>query len=117
MKLSKSQRLILYSLGQFYEQLNQPLIEKPLHLQTSKIAFITFVLQSGLITKQERALYKNLEWLERKHLIQYPHKMIAFTETGLLYLQKINQEIDQFVQIKDFFRKEKPRQKLQTVLR
>ena len=58
MKLTKTQRLILYSLGQFYRRLNQPLQEKPVKVRTSKIAFIELLLSSEIISKQERALYK-----------------------------------------------------------
>tara|TARA_Y100000310_G_C20487006_1_gene717357 strand:+ start:17 stop:370 length:354 start_codon:yes stop_codon:yes gene_type:complete len=116
MKLTKTHRLILYALGQFYQQLNQPLKEKPLQLRTSKIAFITFVLHSGIIFKQGRALYKNLEILEKKNLITYDKRMIQFTELGLKILEKIDQEIQQFVQIEDHFKKTaKP--KLQTLIK
>tara|TARA_Y100000034_G_C6892543_1_gene410892 strand:+ start:198 stop:554 length:357 start_codon:yes stop_codon:yes gene_type:complete len=117
MKLTKTHRLILYALGQFYQQLNQPLKEKPLQLRTSKIAFITFVLHSGIITKQGRALYKNLENLEEKKLITYDQRMIKFTELGLEILEKIKTEINQFVQIEEHFRREKPKSKLQTVIK
>ncbi|MBU1622857.1 MAG: hypothetical protein KJ597_04760 [Nanoarchaeota archaeon] len=117
-KLSKPERLILYSLGEFYKQLNQPLKEKPLQLRTSKIAFITFVLHSEIITKQERALYKNIESLEKKKLITYDKRMIKFTEKGLKILARIEQEIEQFVKISEYFRrKEMPKSKLQTVIR
>ena len=116
MKLTKTHRLILYALGQFYQQLNQPLKEKPLQLRTSKIAFITFLLHSGIITKHERALYKNLELLEKKKLITYDHRMIQFTEQGLDILEKIDSEIQQFVQIEEHFRNTK-KPKLQTLIK
>ena len=103
MKLTKTHRLILYALGQFYLQLNQPLKEKPLQLRTSKIAFITFLLHSGIITKQERALYKNLEMLEQKRLITYENRMIRFTNAGIFILKKIDKEIEEFLKIKQFF--------------
>ncbi len=110
MKITKTQRLILYSLGQFYKQLNQPLEEKPVILRSSKIAFITFLLHSKIITKQTRALYRNLETLENKKLIMYDRKMIRFTDSGLKILNKINSEINQFLEIKEFFKTaEKPK--------
>jgi hypothetical protein len=117
MELTKTQRLILFSLGQFYRQLNQPLQEKPLKLRTSKIVFITFLRHSKIITAKARALYKNLETLEDKKLIEYDQKMIKFTKLGLEILAKINQEIQQFIEIKEFFKKvEKPKRKLQTTI-
>lgn len=117
MVLSKTPKLILYSLGQFYHALNQPLVEKPLKLSTSKIAFIELLLRSGIITKQERALYKNLETLENQKLITYENRMIKFTESGLKELQKIEKEIHQFISLEEYFQKtEKPKRKLQTII-
>ncbi len=118
MKLTKTQRLILFSLGQFYQSINQPLEQTPLKLETSKITFIELLLQSGLITKQERALYKNLETLESKKLIEYETRMIKFTDTGLKILQKINKEIKQFAGVESYFREnKKTTRKLQTIIK
>src|SRR3989344_8004448 len=89
MKLTKAQRLILFALGQFYTALNQPLVQKLVQVRTSKIAFIEHLLRAKLISKQERALYKNLETLENKKLNLYENRMIMFTEFGLKELEKI----------------------------
>tara|TARA_Y100000310_G_scaffold159115_1_gene158603 strand:+ start:18725 stop:19126 length:402 start_codon:yes stop_codon:yes gene_type:complete len=115
-KLNKTERLILFSLGEFYSQLNQPL-EKPLKLRTSKVVFITFILHSQIITTQERALYKNLESLEDKKLISYEGRMIHLTARGLEILTKIKDEIGRFVEIKKFFTsKRKLKKEFQTVI-
>lgn len=103
MLITKTQRQIIFALGEFYKQLNQPLEEKPVQLQTSKVVFIMFLLHSRIITKQERTLYKSLEMLEKKRLITYEHRMIRFTEKGLIILKKINKEVEEFLQIKYFF--------------
>lgn len=117
MKLTKTQRLILYALGHFYTALNQPLVEKPVQVRTSKIAFIEHLLAAKIVAKQERALYKNLETLEQKKMISYENKMIMFTELGLRELEKINKEIQQFISLEKYFEQEKPKRKLQTVIR
>lgn len=117
MKLTKTQRLILYALGHFYTALNQPLVEKPVQVRTSKIAFIEHLLAAKIISKQERALYKNLETLEKKKLILYESRMIMFTELGLKELEKINKEISHFTALEKYFEQEKPKGKLQTVIR
>jgi hypothetical protein len=117
MRLTKSKRLILYSLGQFYQSINQPLISKPLKLRTSKIAFIELLLESKLISKQKRALYKNIESLEKKKLIDYEKRMIKFTELGLLELEIIKKETKQFNDVENYFKtSQKPRRKLQTTI-
>ncbi|MDO8510636.1 MAG: hypothetical protein Q7S55_00565 [Nanoarchaeota archaeon] len=117
MKLTKTQRLILYALGHFYTSLNQPLVEMPVQVRTSKIAFIEHLLAAKKISKQERALYKNLETLGNKKLISYENRMIIFTESGLKELEKINKEIDHFTALEKYFEQEKPKGKLQTVIR
>ncbi len=124
MPLTPTHKLILHSLGQFYRSLNQPLSEKPLRVRTSKIAFIELLLKSSLISKQERAVYKNLELLERKKFIRYENRMITLTERGLKELgkvqkelEKIQQEIQPYLDLEQYFQKgEKPHRKLQTVM-
>ena len=116
MKIAKNQRLILYSLSCFYKSINQPLISKPLQLTTSKITFIELLL--GVIGKKERAIYKDLECLEQKKMIEYDQRMIQFTELGLREVEKIDREIGLYVSIEKHFQNaEKPKRKLQTVMR
>ena len=117
MKLTRTQRLLLYALGRFYDSLNQPLNEKHLSLKTSKIAFIELLLTSGIITKQERALYKNLEILEEGNLIKYDQRKINLTNKGIKILQKIDKEAQQFIAIREFFSEpKKPKRRLQTTI-
>src|SRR3989338_4135159 len=115
MKLTKTQRLILYALAQFYQSLNQPLNEKPVKVRTSKITFIELLEQSDIFSKQKRALYKNLETLEKKKLLTYENHMIILSEEGLSELKKITFELYQFSAIEKYFQQvEKPKRKLQT---
>lgn len=117
MKITQTQRLILYALGHFYQSINQPLVDKPVTLQTSKITFIEHLLNSGIITKHERALYKNLETLEKAGLIAYDNRMIKLTEEGLAALQRINTEISQCRAMQSYFEQAAlPKRKLQTVI-
>jgi len=131
MLLTTTHKLILHSLGQFYRSLNQPLSEKPVRLRTSKITFIELLLQSGLVTKQERAVYRNLELLEQKKLIRYENRMITLTERGWKELGRVQkelgkvqkelgraqQEIQPYLDLEQYFQKgEKPHRKLQTVM-
>ena len=117
MSLTAVEKLILHSLGQFYLALNQPLTQKPVRVRTSKIAFIELLVNSDIITKQERALYQNLEGLEKKRLLKYDNRRITFTDKGLKELEKVQQEIKPFSAIEQYFQKgvKSPR-KLQTVI-
>lgn len=116
MPLSKPEKLILHSLGQFYLSVNQPLIEKPVRVRTSKIAFIELMLKSEAVRKQKRALYRNIESLEKRRLLKYENRMIAFTPKGLKELEKVRKEVKPFTEIEYYFQQgvKSPR-KFQTV--
>ncbi len=116
MPLSQPQRVILFSLGQFYQSLNQPLIQKPVKIQTSKITFIELLKQSNILTKQPRTIYKNLETLEAQKLITYDHHMIQFTPLGINEFKKITLEFYQMQTLETFFQKTKSKRKLQTII-
>lgn len=117
MPLSPAQKLILHSLGHFYISLNQPLFEKPVRVRTSKIAFIELMLKSSVISKQTRALYKNIEGLEKKKLLKYENRMIAFTPKGLKELDKVQKEIKPYTNIEHYFQQGVHSQrKFQTVM-
>jgi len=83
MVLNSSQKLIVYALSEFYNSLNQPLTEKPVHVRTSKITFIELLETAMIISAHKRALYKNIEFLEQQKYITYRNHMIAFTAKGL----------------------------------
>lgn len=118
MSLSKSEKLILHSLSQFYISVNQPLIEKPVRVRTSKITFIELMLKSNVIRQQKRALYQNLEGLEKKHLLKYDNRMIAFTPKGLKELDKVQKEIKPYTDIEHYFQQGVHSQrKFQTVIK
>jgi hypothetical protein len=116
MKLTKPERLALYALGQFYASLNQPLLDKNLRLRTSKITFIELLLSYEGISKQTRAVYKNLESLEKKKLIAYENRMVRFTKNGLLEFRKIGKEVREFVEIKKHFKDKRSARILQTII-
>ena len=118
MQLSPPQRVMLYALGRYYDRINQPLQEKPVQLRTSKITFIELLLQKGLAGKQERAVYQNLEMLEKRKLIAYENRMVRFTEEGLRELQKIDREVQQLKLLDQHFQTTVlPHRKLQTMMK
>ena len=118
MALTKTQQRILYSLGQCYQRLNQPLKDKPVKIFISKIDFIQLVKQANFVKKKERALYKNLELLGKKKLIEYKDKKIKLTQKGQRIVNKIEKETKPFVLIRDFWDKEiKSNRQLQTYIK
>lgn len=89
MNLANPEAFILFSLGKFHEQANKSLEGKPLKASMSKAAFIELAKQAGIAQKTERALYKNLEALEKRKLIAYNHKTLALTPKGHQEFRKI----------------------------
>ncbi len=115
--LTRTQCLMLYALSKFYARLNQPLVEKPLQVRTSKAVFIRLILQSKVFSKQERAIYRNLEILEEKKCLIYENHMIIFTEKGLRELHKIEAEISKFLELSKKFQQQETKGNFQTIIR
>ena len=114
MKVTKTEKILLYAVGECYMHLNKPLEKAHLQLSISKIIFIELLLNK-IKLKQPRTIYKNLERLEEKKLIQYTNKTITFTSLGLKVLKRIQQEIKPYLEIKQSLNLiEKPKKKLQT---
>lgn len=117
MSLSSAQKKILYSLGQCYQKLNLPYQDKPLKVFISKIAFIELLQQADFIKKQPRALYKNLELLEKKKLIEYADKKIKLTQKGQHLFNRIEKEVKPYFEIREFWHQNlKTERQLQTYL-
>jgi len=90
MKTTKVQRFILFTLGKWFEEANKKIKHKPLKVSISKTVFIELVKAAAFSKKQERALYKNLEILEKKRLLEYDNKELELTARG----RKLYEEID-----------------------
>lgn len=73
---------MLFSLGYFYEHANKQFGNKPLKIVISKKVFIEIVKKSSITLKGERAIYKNLEVLEKKKYISYQGKVLRLTKKG-----------------------------------
>lgn len=93
MNLSEKQKFILFVLGKLYEESNRKLKEKILQVSISKSAFIEIVKKGGLTEKGERALYKNLEDLEKLNYISYENRILKLTKKGEKEYNKINKQL------------------------
>ena len=115
--LSTPHKVMLYSLGQCYRQLNKRFEHAPLDVAISKATFIETLVASGLLGKTERAVYKNLEFLERKKLIVYASKELRFTERGYKQYAALECFIAPFVRHELFWSNHAVDKKLQTRLK
>ena len=120
MKSTKTQRFMLYSLGKWFEEANEKIKEKPLKVSIAKVNFIELVLNSGIAEKQDRALYKNLEVLEKKKLIIYENKELELTKKGEKLYEEIKKEIAPYISVNKKLEKKNPNsytRKVQTVFK
>ena len=91
--LSDKEKYILYALGQSYKSFIKMFSNKPLHVRISKPLFIDLLISSKSVEKKERALYKNLEALEKKKYVRYIDNELGFTKKGLDAFMRMNSEI------------------------
>jgi len=96
---------MLYSLGKWFDEANASIRDKPLEVSISKSIFIHFVRDTGIAIKQSRALYKNLEILEKKKLISYDNKELKLTPRGKKHYAEIDKRISPYIVLTQLFSK------------
>ena len=90
---------MLFILGQYYRVMKKKFNIDFLEVVISKTDYISLVMKSGMVSKKERAIYKNLELLEKKKLVQYKNKMLRLTPKGNRIFNEINKEIQPFIDV------------------
>jgi len=91
-KLSKTHTFILYTLGLLYDELNRRLKKKYLRIAIPKYIFIELVMKAHITEKKTRALYRNLEHLEKKKYLSYDNRNLALTKKGTTLYNRIAKE-------------------------
>ena len=119
MKLNKIEKVMLYALGRYYEVSSKSLPDKSLTIHLPKTVFIDFVKKVGLFEKGERAIYKNLEYLEKRKLVSYENKSLRLTEKGGKEYTSIRTGLKPYFEVNNIIVKDqvKKSKKLQTVFR
>lgn len=82
MQLTPTHKFMLFTLGSWYLEANKKLKDKQLEVLISKAIFIDIIKKAGLVEKQPRAVYKNLEIIEKNKLIKYENKSLSLTKKG-----------------------------------
>jgi len=97
MGASKKEKLVLYALHHYYntvkDRLNKQMIEPTL----TKTTFIELLMKAKLVEKKERAIYRNLESLEKQKLISYNKSKLRLTIKGSRICKKIHKDIEGFL--------------------
>lgn len=99
MKISKKHLFVLFSLIGYLKKVNRRFKNKPLEASVSKIDFIRFIQSSKISEKSQRGLYKNLEILEKKKLIEYGNRFLKLTKRGLTKARDIEMEIKPYLDV------------------
>ena len=117
MELTPKEKLLVFALGIYLSNLKKR-VSSDLDVTIQKSVFIDFVLKTKLFEKKERALYKNLENLEKKKLLSYPVKRIVLTERGWKAYKKICEAVNHYLILQDALSTElivKGTRKIQTI--
>jgi len=109
MRLSKKHKFILYALYQYLREANKRFADMPLKMSVSKIHFIEALKKTKIADKSERALYRNLEVLEKKKLIKYENKFLKPTKRGLKLFLAMHKDIFPFIHAVAIIKQEAPR--------
>ena len=104
--LSRPQAFVLFSLGRCYEECDRRFADKPLVVNMSKKAFIELARAASMVSKGERAMYKNLESLEEKKLLSYENKTLRLTSRGEKYFQELLSRIEPYLAVSLLLRSE-----------
>jgi len=66
-------------------------------MSVSKINFIELLKRLKITEKSQRGLYKNLQTLEKKKLIQYENRFLKITSKGLKIVNRIENNINPYM--------------------
>jgi predicted transcriptional regulator len=100
MRVTKVQAFILFALGTSAEECSRRFAGKPLVMAMNKVAFIELARKANITSKKERALYKNLETLERLKLVAYDNKTLALTEKGQKVFERVRDDLEPYINVK-----------------
>jgi len=118
--MTKVQKFMLYCLGKWYEEANSRIKGKPLQVSVSKVSFIELVQSAEMATKQKRAVYRNLEVLEKKKWVSYDNKELMLTARGKKVFESIKKDVEPYVEAAGKLKAKNPMsytKKVQTIFR
>jgi hypothetical protein len=120
MRVGPKQIFILFALGQYYVEANKRLKGMPLEVVISKKVFIDIVKQSHIAEKKERALYRNLEVLEKRKLLSYQNHCLKLNPRGQKLFERLTKTYQPYLNLARVLEKTdiaKYTRKAQTVFR
>lgn len=89
---------MLFMLGRVIEKSNKRFSTSPVEVRLSKIDFIKAMMKIKAVSKKERAMYKNLEALEKQKLISYRNREMKITKKGMRKYQVLDKRIRPYLE-------------------
>jgi hypothetical protein len=93
--LTGKKKEMLFTLGQFFRETDRKFAESPLLVSVSKAEFIDIIRGMSAVSKKERAVYKNLEELQKARYIVYDERSLSFSKKGYAEYERIREELEQ----------------------
>ena len=101
MGVSETSKEVLFLLGEFFKETDRRFISAPLAVSISKAEFIDAIMKIGVVKKHERALYKNLEELQKYRYIIYPkNKSLRMSNRGFNLYRKTSADLERLLDIR-----------------
>jgi len=88
----------LFLLGRCYDHVSHK-ISDPLEVGMRKCDFIALAKAAGLIEKSGRAMYKNLELLQKSKHVDYRNNLLSLTNRGRKHYTKKSTEVNPYISL------------------
>lgn len=92
--LTCAKKEILFIIGEFFKKTNKRFSKFPLDVSVSKAEFIDVIRGMRAVSKTERALYRNLEMLQKDRLLVYSDRDLKMSKKGFTEYEKIASELE-----------------------
>ena len=117
MGVTGTKKEMLFILGQFFRKTNRRFSKFPLDVSVSKAEFIDVIIGMKTVSKSERALYRNLEILQKEKYLVYGDRDLKMSRKGFVEYERIRKEVELFSHISDSVDKGKIKFKRKTQTR
>jgi len=101
MGVTGTKKEMLFVLGMFFNKTSRRFSKFPLDVSVSKAEFIDVIISMKTVAKQKRALYKNLEGLQKDKYILYDDRNLRLTRKGFNEYEKVRKEVERYRKISD----------------
>ena len=114
---NSAKKEMLFVLGQFFNKTNRRFSKLYLDVSVSKAEFIDVIKGMNAASKTERALYRNLETLQKEKYLVYNDRKLQMTKKGFAEYDKTCSELERLKMLSYTIEKEKIKFKRKTQTR